>query len=419
MKYLFDRYVRQVCSDNEERELMELIARPSHAATVRGLITELITDTGEEREIPADKAAAILQHVLNADGNKTAVLPALEPESIAALRALHAQYDPPSSTPETDKAAALPPLRKMRVKLRAIAAAAVVILFAGLAFWLTEMKTDPTATARAKPEQSAPALPGGDHAFLTLADGSVIQLDSLQNGLLPTPGVKAVKQDGLLIYHASSTAAGTPAFNTLSTPRGGQFSIVLPDGSRVWLNASSTLNYPTVFADDRREVTLNGEAYFEVATQPGKPFIVTVADMQVEVLGTHFNINAYEDESSIRTSLLEGSVKLSGANKVDLLRPGQQGSFSREKATLEIKEASMDQAVAWKNGLFQFEKAGIREIMRQISRWYNVEVSYVGQPTDRMFDGKIRRSAELSKVLRILELSGVKFSVEGNHVTVH
>src|SRR5690606_26187933 len=141
-------------------------------------------------------------------------------------------------------------------------------------------------------------------------------------------------------------------------------------------------------------------------------------ELQVEVLGTHFNVNAYEDESAIRTSLLEGSVRLLSGGAANMLRPGQQGSFSRTDASLGIKEASMEEAVAWKNGLFQFEKAGIREIMRQISRWYDVEVSYNGNPTDRVFDGKIRRSAPLSKVLQILELSGVEFTVDGNHVTV-
>jgi len=334
----------------------------------------------------------------------------------------HTLPGPDSAIPPASPTAA--PLHKMRRRLqwRVSVAAAAVAALAGLSLWLMVTNSSRSATVNAttaSSTSSTPVLPGGDRAFLTLANGSIVALDSLQNGALPEPGAQVARQGGVLVYHPTSAEAGAPAYNTLSTPRGGQFSIVLPDGSRVWLNASSSLYYPTVFAGEEREVVLKGEAYFEIAHRQRQPFIVTVGDMRVEVLGTHFNINAYEDESQVRTSLLEGSVKLKSGQAGGLLLPGQQASLSRESGELTIRETSMGQAVAWKNGLFQFEQAGIQEIMRQISRWYNVEVGYVGKPTGRMFDGKIRRSAELSKVLKILELSGVKFTVKGNHVTVH
>lgn len=424
LAYLFDRYLKKLCSGEEEKELMGWIADPSQADTVQRLIEQLIADTGEEREIPADKADTILQYVLDTKHKNFSAgekeIPGTPPQFFAVTGV-------PATTPASGSVRALVvtgaveasvPTIPRRSRWRAVAAAAAVILFGGLAIWLTQDQAVSPAPAPAT-SASGVALPGGDHAFLTLADGSVVQLDSLQDGALAVVGAGVAKQEGLLIYHTTSPEAVAPAYNTLSTPRGGQFSILLPDGSRVWLNASSSLYYPTAFTGERREVVLKGEAYFEIAHRPQQPFIVAAGDMQVEVLGTHFNINAYEDESQVRTSLLEGKVRLRSGQANSTLQPGQQASLGRGNGELKIREANMEQVVAWKNGLFQFEKAGIREIMRQISRWYNVEVSYAGKPTERAFDGKIRRSAELSKVLKILELSDVKFSVEGNHVTVH
>jgi ferric-dicitrate binding protein FerR (iron transport regulator) len=194
--------------------------------------------------------------------------------------------------------------------------------------------------------------------------------------------------------------------------------VILPDGSRVWLNAASTLRFPTAFTGNEREVALTGEAYFEVAKDNSRPFRVMAGNMQVNVLGTQFNINAYPEESAIRTSLLEGSVRITNGNVSGLLKPGQQAVLDREEGNIKIKDVDMSGIVAWKNGLFQFEGADIITIMREISRWYDVEVVYAGKVPVRRFEGKISRNVQLSDVLEILELSNVKFTLEGRKIIV-
>jgi ferric-dicitrate binding protein FerR (iron transport regulator) len=194
--------------------------------------------------------------------------------------------------------------------------------------------------------------------------------------------------------------------------------MVLPDGSKVWLNAESSLRFPTAFTGNQREVTLTGEAYFEVAKNKEKPFRVEVDGMSINVLGTHFNVNAYLDENNIRTSLLEGSVKIIKGNLSELLKPGYQAVLNKKQDKIRITDADMDGVMAWKNGLFQFDGADINTIMHEIGRWYNVEIVYSGKVPARTFEGKISRNAELSEVLRILELSKVKFSVVGRKIIV-
>jgi transmembrane sensor len=244
----------------------------------------------------------------------------------------------------------------------------------------------------------------------------------MQNGTLLQKGAtKITKQGGLLIYNDSgSTNQDAPiVYNTLSTPRGGQYQVVLSDGSKVWLNAASSLHFPTSFTGNQRVVELTGEAYFEVTKNKKKPFFVKVGDMQVKVLGTHFNINAYSDESSIKTSLLEGSVKIAKGKVTGLLNPGEQAVLDNQNDKVEIKKVNMDEVMAWKNGIFQFDGADLTTIMRDISRWYNVEIVYDGEEPMRRFEGKISRTAQLSDVLKILALSNVKFIVVGNKIIVH
>jgi ferric-dicitrate binding protein FerR (iron transport regulator) len=305
-----------------------------------------------------------------------------------------------------------------------VAAAAVVILFVlGAAYWVIPKQNNEkiTASIAAPGKQTAKILPGGNHAILTMADGSKIVLDSVQNGNIQSGGATISKQGGVLVYDGSSpakSATAAVAYNTLTTPRGGQYKLILADGSKVWLNASSSLHFPTAFTGKERNVELTGEAYFEVAKNKEKPFRVNVNGMQVEVLGTHFNVNAYADENSIKTSLLEGSVKIKRGDVSGLLKPGQQGILESNNNDLKIKEVNMDEVIAWKNGLFQFNGAGIKTIMLEISRWYNVEIVYSGKVPQRSFVGKISRDAALPDVLKILELSNVKFNVIGRKIIV-
>lgn len=269
--------------------------------------------------------------------------------------------------------------------------------------------------------------PGGHKATLTLYDGSVVELEKAGEGsILQKQGIRVSKQGEEVVYEAAP-GNGTPtetAFNTITTPRGGQYRIVLPDGSSVWLNAASTLRFPATFTASERSVELKGEAYFEIARDARRPFRVKVAGLtEVEVLGTHFNIMAYEERTAIRTTLLEGAVKVTpftgtGAASVKLLRPGQQARLYNA-ATLEVGIIDPDEAVAWKNGLFRFNDDDIRSVMSQIARWYDVDVRYEGELPITQFTGMISRNAGISQVLNMLERTGgVKFSIEGRTIIV-
>lgn len=292
------------------------------------------------------------------------------------------------------------------------------------------------------------ALPGGNKAMLTLNDGSVIVLDSAKNGMLREQGnAQILKKEGMLEYNEASGSKQSAinnnkqqanvAYNTLSTPRGGQYQLILPDGSQVWLNAASSIRFPTAFTGNERQVELTGEAYFEITSiklQSGEkmPFKVLVTsaagdgrNAAVEVLGTHFNVNAYKDEETIKTTLLEGKVKvtMTGVDKEAMLNPGEQAiiasSGNDHIGTIKtVHDIDTEEAVAWKNGLFYFDNVDIQTIMRQLSRWYKVQVVYNGKVSNRRFTGQVSRNANLSQVLKILELSKIHFTIEGETVTI-
>lgn len=260
--------------------------------------------------------------------------------------------------------------------------------------------------------------PGGNKATLQLADGSVIVLDSAANGNLTSQGnVKVIKLDGKLTYNSSNNRSEA-LYNTINTPRGGQYQLVLADGSQVWLNAASSIRFPVDFTEKVRKVEITGEAYFEIKKDAAKPFIVTIPGKgQVEVLGTHFNINAYDDENTLNTTLIEGSVKFIADNGESVkLKPGQQAQLSSSVSVLN--DADIDKIIAWKTGWFNFDRADITTIMRQVSRWYDVEVVYEGQVSKKTFSGIVSRSQQIAEVLKIMEKAGVKFRIEGKKITV-
>lgn len=268
-------------------------------------------------------------------------------------------------------------------------------------------------------------VPGGNKAILTLADGSKIVLDDIKTGTITTQGNTAIKKtkDGQLIYdlsHSAQTNLSTePVYNTITTPKGGQYQVILPDGSTVWLNAASSLKFPTAFRDKARNVELDGEAYFEITKNKSMPFKVTVNNMKVEVLGTHFNVMAYQEESYLATTLLEGSVKISGSSDNVLLTPGHQAILNKGLSAIKVLSVDTEEAVAWKNGYFLFNNENIQSIMRKISRWYNVEVSYEGNMNGRDFTGTISRFKNVSEVLKLLELTNeAHFKIEGRRITV-
>ncbi len=263
--------------------------------------------------------------------------------------------------------------------------------------------------------------PGGNKAILTLADGTKVILDSANNGAITKQGnVTVIKMnDGLLSYEKSAGKDVEVVYNTISTPRGGQYQLVLADGSKVWLNAASSITYPTAFAGNERKVSMTGEAYFEIKHNEQVPFLVKVGSMEVKVLGTHFNIHAYGDENNISTTLLQGSVLVSeGIQKVKL-EPGQQAQLHTPNKKLQtIGNVNLEEVMAWKNGFFQFNNAGVDVVMKEISRWYDVEVSYPQGIPNEKFWGSIRRDQNLSDVFKVLQESGGHFKIEGGKVEV-
>jgi hypothetical protein len=387
LEYLFNCYICNNHTGAEEEELMALMAQSENKAVVQKLIENLIENTGSEIEMQDDAAASILQNILQA--NKAPVIPIRNRKAVFSFW--------------------------MRV------AAAAILFLVGATYWILDKKYNSKAKVGMEAQISPHILPGGNRAVLITSEGKTIMLDSVQNGIIALQGnSKISKQGGLLIYNASAIAkqGASITYNTIVTPRGGQYQVVLSDGSKVWLNSASSLHFPIGFADSQRIVELTGEAYFEAVKNKEKPFLVKVGDMQVKVLGTHFNIKAYNDESFIKTSLLEGSVKIIKGKVSGFLKPGEQAVLNSNDNKLEISKANMDEAIAWKNGLFQFEGANIISIMKEIGRWYNVEIEYAAKPTMRRFEGKISRNAQLSDVLRILELSNVKFTVIRNKIIV-
>ncbi|GAA4306200.1 FecR family protein [Compostibacter hankyongensis] len=307
--------------------------------------------------------------------------------------------------------------RRTQRRWRYSIAAAMVLLGGGASYFFLQKKPSPAPV----PSLSVSAgqqdiLPGRNGAILTLSDGSRITLDSLGNGIVARQGsTKAVLSNGSLSYTAEHGTAGKIGYNTMTTPRGRQFRLVLPDGSRVWLNAASSIRYPTIFTAGERSVEVTGEAYFEVAPDEEAPFKVEVnGTTEIEVLGTDFNVSAYPDEPDIRTTLLKGSVKVTGGkeNRALVMRPGQQTVVAPGEDISLLKNVNVSRTLAWKEGRFEFS-GNIRDIMRQIARWYDVEVVYEGDVSDRAYGGAISKYENVSRVLEMLELTGsIHFKIE-------
>lgn len=270
--------------------------------------------------------------------------------------------------------------------------------------------------------------PGGNKAVLTLANGSKISLTDVKNGEVANQSGTVItkNRDSQLVYQSVSSTAKEIAYNTIETPKGGQFQLILSDGTKVWLNAASSLRYPSTFGRGNRKVELVGEAYFEVAKNAAKPFLVSSNKQVVEVLGTHFNINAYTNEPVVSTTLLEGSVKVISpfTNTYKIIKPGQQSLIHSDdinKTGIKVKNIDPDEAVAWKNGYFMFEKEGLASILRKVSRWYDVEIENPqGEKLDKLlFSGTLSKYSDVSKVLRKLELTeSVHFKIVGRRIIV-
>jgi len=307
-------------------------------------------------------------------------------------------------------------LHRLVTPSRVAAAVFLILSLAGAWYIMSNQGSKETMTD----ESTLHAIdlpPGSDQGILTLTDGSQIVLGSVSTGMLARQGNTLIQkiEDGLVAYTGEDIFF-EPGLNTLTVPSGGKYSLVLPDGSRVWLNAESSITFPTAFSGRKRSVKISGEVYFDVAKDPARPFIVQVGNnRQIRVLGTQFNVNAYSDEEEITTTLLEGSVEILPGGNAGLavrLKPGEQAAFS-ETGQISVRHGvNTDEIVAWKNGMFHFEKADIQSVMRQISRWYNVEVVYEGPLPNRSFSGKIDRQSNASEALDILRFTGLNFRID-------
>jgi len=308
-----------------------------------------------------------------------------------------------------------------------IRVAAILIFFSAVGFYFLFNRyskvTDQNNLAVVK---SSEILPGSTKATLTLANGKVISLDNAADGLLTKSGrtvVNKAHNEGL-VYNTladnNKIAVNTDTiYNTLTTPRGGEYKVKLPDGTNVWLNSSSSLSYPVEFSGNERHVKLTGEAYFEVAKNKDKPFYVCANNVCVKVLGTHFNIAAYNDDVELTTTLLEGSVLITKNSKQRLLKPGQQAVIKNNTDLINVSDASINQVMAWRNGYFVFNDDNISTIMKKLSRWYDVDIEYRGNFEDLRFGGTFYRSKGITELLNNLEKIGkVHFKITGRRIIV-
>jgi transmembrane sensor len=304
-----------------------------------------------------------------------------------------------------------------RISLWIGSAAAVLLLLAGL-YYYRSGNAEPVQPVVQMPVTDV--APGTNGAVLTLSNGQKIQLDSLHNGNIGKEGNATItKENGGIVYAPGWVKNGELVYNTLTTPRAYQYQLTLPDGSRVWLNAESSIVYPTAFAGNERVVTVTGETYFEVVENKQHPFFVQYGTRRVEVVGTHFNVNAYPEETDSRVTLLQGAVKIHTGNNAGVLKPGQQAIINKANETIRItNEVDTDQVMAWKNGHFDFRETDLKTLMRQLMRWYDVDVEYQQGVPERYFTADVSRNKNLSAVLKILELNRIHFRIENRKIIV-
>jgi hypothetical protein len=381
-QYLLTQYANNICSKAELLELLQAIQQGGHDKTLQAVMDSILADIESHDVVPDIDKEKIFSNIIG----HTVVLPVYK-----------------------------------RIWFRISAAAAIVFLVGSvLLFENSQPKQQVTlATNRLFKND---VKPGGNKATLTLSNGKSISLADAQRGQIAKQGSVIITKttDGQVVYNAPLVSETNPNkdMNLIETPKGGKWDVTLSDGTKVWLNASSSIKYPSTFAANERMVEITGEAYFEVAHNASKPFRVITGGQIVEVLGTHFNINAYDDEDAVKTTLLQGKVRILKGVKTAILIPGQQSATRVSDNSIVVKETDTDLAVAWHNGYFQFERSDIHNVMKQLSRWYDVDVKFEGKVTRDKFGGSIPRDASLSQVLHTLGQSMVHFKIDGKTVTV-
>ena len=397
-RLLVQRHIDNQLTEQEEQEFFALIEQEEYQL----LLQQVIDEQFQQAEVAG---------------------PSIHPHRLQQMRA-HILTSKPA------KGVVIFTLRRMA------AAAAILILLAGAVYWWSIPGKEPEV-AIVKPGTPVDVAPGKNGAVLTLADGSKVVLDSAADGIIAAQnGAQAVLKNGQLSYRSTADNNKSVSFNTMTTPNGRQFHVRLPDGTGVWLNAASSITYPTTFTSNTREVSITGEVYFEVTPlrlTSGKkmPFIVKVNnETQVEVLGTHFNINAYGDGEGIKTTLLEGKVKvvngqrsmvngqLKAGNEV-MLKPGEQAVSAGAYSPFTIHHSpDIDQVMAWKNGLFNFNGNDIRSAINEIGRWYDLEVIYESIPEQREIVGEIQRDLTLMQAMTVLKKLHISYRLDGKKLII-
>ena len=408
--------MQENASEAERKELLGLLQAAENEGETKNLIRQALEGTAKEWEDAASPVSGAGDPTVTPaeqDG-----LDISEEVSAAVLEAIFQADAGKEEEAEPGKVRMLFPRRRWV----AYAAAALLAIVSGVLFF-KQNKTAPKPITLPKQDIVKEIPPGGNKATLTLADGATISLDDAKKGDIARDGnAEIVKagSGGTLVYHAMAGKQEAIAYNTITTPRGGQYQLDLSDGSKVWLNASSSLRFPTTFNGKDRTVELTGEGYFEIARNTAMPFAITVNGVRVQVLGTRFNINAYHDEPAIRTTLIEGAVRVVAAEQAMLLKPGQQAVASRGDAgSLKLDpDADLEEVMAWKNEIFNFKNLDIETIMRQISRWYDVEVVYEGKKPEGHFTGMISRNTPALTVLKMLEYGGVHFTIASKKIVI-
>ena len=395
LRELLDRYLSESLSPEEKVDFRKMLEDKGYEGELEMLIEEYINQrslVGEEDEELKSKSYQRLESQLHL-----------------------------SSTMQKDSG------RVRRLKwLRRTGWAAAVIVLAGAAtfLWRQGNKEEGTSTAKLQNNNSVPLAasefaPGGNKAVLTLADGSIILLDSAGDGMLASQGNTQILKNGNgeLVYEAGKNKE--IMMNTISTPAGGQYQVTLPDGTKARLNAGSSITFPAAFTGRTRAVTVSGEIFLDVTKNQLQPFVVTVNNTAITVLGTAFNINAYKEEPYIRTTLVEGSVMVNAGGQGLMLKPGQQATVVTNSSTVSlVDDPNMDQVLAWTNGLFNFEGSDLPAVMRQLEYWYGITVAYEGRLPAFTFKGKMYRNVNLADVLEVLQEMGLRFRLEGKQLIV-
>jgi transmembrane sensor len=390
--YLYEQYLNKKLTGDEPQQWKDALSNPDFQHELEVLTQQLWERTDlPVPEYDQNSALAIYNQVIGATGDQ--VLSGQQPLVAGKQRLL-----------------------RLWSRTAVAAAVAIVVFGAGLIYYGQQHRSLQTDTI------ANDIAPGSNKAFLTLANGQRISLTDAANGAIATQsGVKIVKSaDGSIDYQIQDQGELSGGFNTTETPKGGQYLVNLADGSKVWLNAASSLKYPASFTNQKtRTVELTGEGYFEIAKDKVHPFIVKTAAQQVEVLGTHFNINAYNDEPFTKTTLLEGRVhveSLAQTKETEILNPGEQAVLVNDH--LSVSDANVEEAVAWKDGYFRFNEESMSSIAKKLERWYNVEIELSDKLASKEFTGKIARSRNISRVLSMMEETNrVHFKIEGRRIT--